>query len=443
VDDLFPLAVPPELLPTTPLAARLRPRTLDEILGQTHLLAAGQPLRRLIEVDQLSSLLLYGPPGVGKTTLAEVIALTTKSRFEKLNAVEASITDVRRILQAASTRLRREGTRTILFIDEIHRFNKTQQDALLPDVETGEIRLIGATTLNPSYYINGPLVSRSQVFTLEPLDPDSLVTLLNTALQDHERGLAHYRATLSEEARAYLIHLAEGDARRLLNNLEWVVLSTVPEEDGTIFIDLAILENCFSGKIPHYDRNEEHHYDTISAFIKSVRGSDPDAALYWLAKMILAGEDQRFIARRLIILASEDIGLADPHALPLAVAAQQAIEFIGPPESRIPLAEATVYLATAPKSNAAYVALNEAMARIKKDKTIPVPKPLRDSSSSTARQLGHGKNYQYSHDYPEAISPQDFGVAPYTFYRPTARGYEKTVKERLERWVALKQQRPA
>jgi putative ATPase len=439
MDDLFAQPTP-DLEPksTAPLAARLRPRTIDEVLGQEHLLAPGKPLRRLIESDRLSSILLFGPPGVGKTTLAEIIAHHTQSRFERLNAVESTVADLRRILTAANQRYQRNDGRTVLFIDEIHRFNKAQQDALLPDVENGAVRLIGATTHNPSFYVNAPLVSRSQVFALQPLTEAALTALLDLALRDAPRGLGHLKVDLRPEARAHLLHLADGDARRLLNNLELAVTSTAPNDQGEIILDLATIEDCVQRKCPLYDRGEDQHYDTISAFIKSVRGSDPDAAIYWLAKMIVAGEEPLFLARRLVILAAEDIGMADPHALPLAVAAQQAVSFLGMPEGRIPLAEATIYLATAAKSNAAYVALNEAMRQVEQEKTIQVPQPLRDSSTSLARKLGHGAGYQYSHDYPEAISGQGYGVEPATFYRPTPHGYEKTVQERLDRWRQLK-----
>jgi putative ATPase len=422
----------------SPLAARLRPRTIDEIVGQEHLLAPGKPLRRLIESDRLTSILLFGPPGTGKTSLAEVIAATTKSRFERLNAVEATVATLRQALSAAENRFRNGGPRTLLFIDEIHRFNKSQQDVLLPDVESGAVCLIGATTHNPSFYVNGPLVSRSQVFALEPHGAAALSALIDRALADAERGLGRFQVVLDPAARDHLIKVSDGDARRVLNALELAVLSTAPGADGTIHVDLAAMEECVQRKMPVYDRDEDQHYDTISAFIKSVRGSDPDSALYWLAKMLVAGEDPRFIARRLVILSAEDIGMADPRALSVAVAAQQAFEFLGLPEGRIPLAEATVYLATAPKSNASYMGLDAAMAAVKKEGTVAVPKPLRDAHYKGAAGLGHGAGYQYSHNYPDAISAQNFGVAPGTFYTPTGRGYEKTVKERLDYWLDLK-----
>ena len=409
--------------------------------GQEHLLGPGKPLRRLIEADRLTSILLFGPPGVGKTSIAEAIAATTQSRFERLNAVEATVATLRQALAAADLRFRQGGPRTLLFIDEIHRFNKSQQDVLLPDVESGAVCLIGATTHNPSFYVNGPLVSRSQVFALEPLSPEALSGLVDRALTDAERGLGQLPLDLDPAARAHLIAVSEGDARRLLNALELAALSTHPNKAGRIVIDLPAIEACVQRKVPVYDKDEDGHYDTISAFIKSVRGSDPDSALYWLAKMLVAGEDPRFIARRLVILSAEDIGMADPRALSVAVAAQQAFETLGMPEGRIPLAEATVYLATAPKSNASYMGLNAAMEAVKKETTVAVPKALRDAHYKGAADLAHGVGYQYSHDYAEGISGQEFGIAPGTFYTPTGRGYEKIVKERLEYWLDLKRER--
>ncbi len=424
---------------SAPLAARFRPRTLDEYVGQEHLLAPGKPLRRLIESDRLASLILFGPPGVGKTSLAEVIAQRTQCRFERLNAVESSVADLRRCLAAASTRLKMNGQRTVLFIDEIHRFNKSQQDALLPDVESGTVRLIGATTHNPSFYINGPLVSRSQIFALEPLSDESIARLIDTALTDTERGLGKWNAVLSDDARRHLIFTSEGDARRALNGLELAVLTTHPNAEGKIELSLADIEACVQKKRVLYDRDEDQHYDTISAFIKSVRGSDPDAAIYWLAKMVEAGEEPRFIARRLVILAAEDIGLADPRGIMVAVAAQQAVEFIGMPEGRIPLAEATLYLATAPKSNSAITAIDKALEAVRMESQVAVPKHLRDAHYKGAEKLGHGANYQYSHDFPEGIAPgQSYGIAPGSFYSPTLHGAEKLISERLAYWKSLK-----
>ncbi len=441
MDDLFApeTAGPAATKADAPLAARFRPRALEEYVGQNHLLAPGKPLRRLIEADRLTSLILFGPPGVGKTSLAELIARRTECHFERLNGVESSVADLRRVLAAAITRQKTSGRRTVLFIDEIHRFNKAQQDVLLPDVESGAVRLIGATTHNPSFYINGPLVSRSQIFQLEPLATIELSDLIDRALRDRERGLGARQIELLPDARSHLIATSEGDARRVLNGLELAALTTPADERGLIVIDSAAIEECVQKKRVLYDRDEDQHYDTISAFIKSVRGSDPDAALYWLAKMIEAGEDPRFIARRLVILASEDIGLADPHALPITVAAHQAVEFIGMPEGRLPLAEATLYLACAPKSNSAITGITEAMGAVQKDEVVQVPKHLRDSHYAGAKKLGHGNEYQYSHDFPGGIAPgQTYGIAPGRFYQPTDHGYEAKIRARLAEWQKLR-----
>ena len=442
-DDLF-IADSPDasqagnLSPNAPLAARFRPRTLDEYIGQTHLLAAGKPLRRLIEADRLTSLILFGPPGVGKTSLAEVIARRTECHFERLNGVEATVSDLRRVLAAAVTRMKVNGRRTVLFIDEIHRFNKAQQDVLLPDVEAGSVKLIGATTHNPSFYINGPLVSRSQIFQLEPLSAAELSGLIDSALSDSERGLGKLKVELTPEARTHLIATAEGDARRTLNGLEIAALTTPPDEKGIVHLDATAIEECVQKKRVLYDKDEDQHYDTISAFIKSVRGSDPDSALYWLAKMIEAGEDPRFIARRLIILASEDIGLADPQGLVIAVAAFHAVEFIGMPEGKLTLAHATLYLATAPKSNSATMGIGAAIESVQKGEVVQVPTYLRDAHYPGAKRLGHGEGYQYSHEFPSAISPQRYGIAPGRFYQPTDNGYEIRLKARIAEWEKLR-----
>jgi putative ATPase len=444
MDDLFAASAPegavPEAKSGAPLAARFRPRTLEEYVGQSHLLAPGKPLRRLIEADRLASLILFGPPGVGKTSLAEVIARRTECHFERLNGVESSVADLRRVLGAAVMRQKSGGRRTVLFIDEIHRFNKAQQDVLLPDVEAGSVRLIGTTTHNPSFYINGPLVSRSQIFQLEPLTTEELSVLIDRALADPERGLGRMKIELLPPARAHLIATSEGDARRALNGLELAALTTPANADGAVIIDAAAIEECVQKKRVLYDRDEDQHYDTISAFIKSVRGSDPDAALYWLAKMIEAGEDPRFIARRLVILAAEDIGLADPQGLVVAVAAHHAVEFIGMPEGRIPLAEATLYLACAPKSNSSITGIGEAMSAVQKDEVVQVPKHLRDAHYSGAKKLGHGTEYQYSHSFPGAIAPgQSYGIAPGRFYAPTDHGYEAKIRARLAEWRKLRE----
>ena len=434
--DLFPDAPPPPAA-AAPLAARMRPRTLEEYSGQEHILGPGKLLRRAIEADRISSIILFGPPGVGKTTLAQIIAQATESRFERLSGVESSVADMRRVIAAASNRLKTTGARTILFIDEIHRFNKAQQDILLPDVESGVIRLIGATTHNPFFYINSPLVSRSQVFQLEPLSPDNLESLIRRALADAERGLGSYPVRMDQDALRHLAVTSDGDARKCLNALEVGVLTTPPGADGFIHFTRAVAEESIQKKAVVYDADEDQHYDTISAFIKSMRGSDPDAAIYWLAKMLYAGEDIRFIARRIVICASEDVGMADPQALILAVAAQQAVEFVGMPEAQIPLAHATIYIATAPKSNRAYAAIGKAMGEVKQGVTLPVPKHLRDAHYKSAKKLGHGEGYQYSHDYEGAYVPQAYLPEGRIYYEPSEIGHEKRVKERLDYWRSL------
>jgi putative ATPase len=413
----------------------MRPRTLEEYAGQEHILGPGKLLRRAIEADRISSIILYGPPGTGKTTLAEIIAQATASRFERLSGVESSVADLRRVIAAAGARAAR-GEKTILFIDEIHRWNKAQQDVLLPDVERGTLRLIGATTHNPFFYINSPLVSRSQVFQLEPLSPAHLLALQKRALADPERGFGKMHIAADDGALEHLAVTADGDARKCLSALEIAVVTTPPAADGTIHLTRAIAEESIQKKAVVYDADDDQHYDTISAFIKSVRGSDPDAALYWLAKMLHAGEDIRFIARRLVILASEDIGLADSQGLVVAVAAQQAVEFIGLPEARIPLAHATVYLATAPKSNTAYVALDKASAEVKTGVTLAVPKHLRDGGSPRAKKTLGYEGYQYAHDGEGHYVPQAYLPEGRRYYEPGDQGAEKRIKERLDYWRA-------
>ncbi len=420
-------APPPDDSPAAraaPLATRLRPRTLAEFVGQQHILAEGKLLWRAIQADRISSIILYGPPGTGKTSLAHVIATATQCKFERLSGVESNVADIRRVIAAAAHRLANTGQRTILFIDEIHRFNKAQQDVLLPDVEAGTVRLIGATTHNPFFHVNAPLVSRSQVFELKPLAPADIQTLL-------QRGLRELNATATADALEFLATACDGDARKALNALEIAVLTTESRH-----VTRPVAEESIQKKAVVYDGDEDAHYDTISAFIKSVRGSDPDAALYWLAKMIVAGEDPRFIARRIVILAAEDVGLADPQALVVAVAAHHAVEFIGWPEGELVLAEATVYCATAPKSNSVTVAIGTAKADVQAGRTLDVPAHLKDTHYRGAERLGH-KGYRYAHDYEGHIVAQEYLPEPRTYYTPTDQGFEVRVRERMEKWKQL------
>ena len=446
-DDLFSRGSPeaaepsadPERLKTQPLAARMRPRDLGEFVGQAHILAPGQLLRRAIEADRIQSLIFYGPPGTGKTSLAQIIARQTHNKFERLSGVESNVSDMRRVLSAAGNRLENTGQATILFVDEIHRFNKAQQDVLLPDVEAGVVRLIGATTHNPFFFVNSPLVSRSQIFELRPLSEEDLYQLLQRALTDQERGLGYMKIVADENALRHLAKISDGDARKALNALEIAALTTDPGSDGAVHVTLTVAEQSIQKKAVVYD-DEDAHYDTISAFIKSMRGSDPDAALYWLAKMIHAGEDPRFIARRIVIHAAEDVGLADPMALVLANAAFQAAEFIGWPEARIPLAEATIYIATAAKSNSTVSAIDAAVKDVESGRTLAVPEHLRDSHYPGAKRLGHGEGYKYAHDYPEHFVAQDYLGAARQYYEPSDQGVEKKIKERLAKWREMARQ---
>lgn len=415
----------------------MRPRSLEEFAGQQHIVGPGQFLRRAIESDRIQSLIFFGPPGVGKTSLAQVIAAQTRNHFERLSGVESNVAEMRRVLATAANRLANTGRPTILFIDEIHRFNKAQQDVLLPDVENGVVRLIGATTHNPFFFVNSPLVSRSQIFELRPLTEADLLELLQRALADRERGLGQLALRADEGALLHLARVADGDARKVLNALEIAALTTPPGEDGVVHIDLTAAEQSIQKKAVVYDADEDAHYDTISAFIKSMRGSDPDAVMYWLAKMIHAGEDPRFISRRMLICAAEDVGLADPMALVLATAAHQAAEFVGWPEARIPIAEAALYIATAPKSNSSILAVDAALEDVRSGRTLPVPEHLRDASYRGAERLGHGQGYQYAHDHPEHFVAQDYLGASKRYYEPTEQGTEKKIKERVERWRAL------
>jgi putative ATPase len=436
--DLFAEeASPPEGRPAKsahqPLAARMRPRNLSEVVGQDQLLTPGSLLPRLVAQNRFGSLIFYGPPGSGKTSIAEAIAHETKSRFVRVNAVMSNVAELREILAAAR---RRPEAGTILFIDELHRFNKSQQDLLLPDVEEGTVRLIGATTHNPGFYVNPPLLSRSHLFRLEPLSPAAVAGVLRLALTDRERGLGARGVSADDKILADLAVLCDGDLRRALNALEVLVLG-VPEGAALTATELEVFAR---ERRIRYDADEDEHYDTISAFIKSCRGSDPDAAMYWLAKMLAGGEDPRFIARRLVILASEDVGLADPQALPLAVAAHHACDFIGLPEAELTLAHATLYIATTPKSNSATLALAEAHRVLKEKPVQTIPSSLRSKSGQANKRIGQGKGYKYSHDYPENISGDDFLEKPLKLYTPKTAGWEAKVAERLARWQELKAQ---
>lgn len=417
-----------------PLAARMRPRNLDEFIGQEHIVGKGKLLRRAIEADQISSLIFYGPPGTGKTTLAKVISGVTKAHFTEINAVTAGVADIRKVVEEAKERYTVYRRRTTLFVDEIHRFNKSQQDALLPYVEEGTIILIGATTENPFFEVNSALLSRSQVFSLTPLNEEHLASILERALRDPEVGYGELTVEITSEAKEHLVHYSEGDARRMLNALELAVTTTVPNGQNIIFIDLDTAVESIQRRAVRYDKTGDRHYDTISAFIKSIRGSDPDAALYWLAQMLDAGEDPLFIARRVVISASEDVGNADPMALQLAVSAFQAVQFLGMPEGRIPLAQAVTYCACVPKSNASYKGINEALHWVKTKGHGQVPPHLRDASYKGASQLGHGAGYLYPHSYPGGYVAQQYlpeGVEE-RFYLPTANGEEKRLKEYIE-----------
>ena len=411
-----------------PLAARMRPRSLAEFAGQSHILGEGKLLRRAILADRVQSIILFGPPGTGKTTLAEIIACETKSHFERLSGVEASVADLRRVIETAKNRRANSGKKTILFLDEIHRLNKAQQDVLLPDVERGVISLIGATTHNPFFFVINALVSRSQIFELTPLSEEEIFGLLKRALADEEHGFGEMKLKVDDEALRHWAKVSDGDARRALNALE-IAARTV--EKGKI--DPVAAEESIQKRVVRYDADEDEHYDTISAFIKSMRGSDPDAALYWLAKMLLAGEDIRFIARRIVICAAEDVGLADPRALLIASACFQSVELVGMPEARIILAEAVVYIATAPKSNASYYGIENAMDSVKKGRVKVVPAPLQSTAYKSAKKLGRGEGYEYAHSHPKHYVEQDYGVDE-TFYTPGELGYEKKIAEFLS-WL--------
>jgi putative ATPase len=425
--DLFAAAEQSNRERAMPLAARMRPKTLDDIVGQPHILDPDKLLRRLVKTRRLQSILLYGPPGTGKTTLAAVLAAETKAAFRPLNAVTSGLKELRDSLDWARDELSATGSRPILFIDEIHRFNRSQQDALLPDVEAGTIALVGATTSNPYFAVNGALLSRSHVFELHLLNDQDLITLLRRALQNRENGLGKYQVNVEPEALAYCARMSEGDARRALNALELAVLSG---NAHPIALTVPHMQECMQKKVLQFDPSGDGHYDMASALIKSIRGSDTDAALYWLARMLESGEEIRFLCRRLVILASEDIGNADPHALTLAVATMQACEFIGLPECQLTLSQAVIYLSLAPKSNSATKAIANARREVKEGNVIPVPVHLRDGHYAGSKNLGHGVGYQYAHDSPDGIASQDYLGVDRRFYDPVERGYELKLADR-------------
>lgn len=440
--DLFDYMKEQTLENESPLASRMRPTTLEEVAGQQHIIGKDKLLYRAIKADKLGSVIFYGPPGTGKTTLAKVIANTTSARFKQLNATVAGKKDMEEVVKEAQQYLGMYGKKTILFIDEIHRFNKGQQDYLLPFVEDGTLILIGATTENPYFEVNGALISRSIVFELKPLGKEDICGLLERAVIDVEKGMGSYHAVLHEDARDFLADISGGDARAALNALELGILTTEKSEDGKIHIDLETASQCIQKRVVRYDKTGDNHYDTISAFIKSMRGSDPDAAVFYLAKMLYAGEDIKFIARRIMICAAEDVGNADPQALQVAVAAAQAVERLGMPEARIPLAQAVTYVASAPKSNAAYLAVDAALEAVRNTKTT-VPVHLQDSHYKGAGKLGHGTGYQYAHDYPNHYVEQQYlptELKGKVFYQPTDNGYEKKIQEYFQKIHRRKEQ---
>ncbi len=426
--SLFEAAEAENLFQALPLAARMRPRTLDEFVGQQHFLGPGRLLRRMLEADRLGSLIFYGPPGTGKTTLAHVIAQHTRAVFEAINAASSSVKELRELLEQAKSRLAAQGRRTVLFIDELHRFNRAQQDVLLPDVEGGIVILIGATTQNPFFAFNSPLLSRSQIFQFEPLSRDDIRLIMRRALEDRDRGLGKFTVHLTEDAAEFLAEVSDGDARRTLNALEVGIRSA---SNQPIEFDLALARDCIQRKILEFDKTGDTHYDLASAFIKSMRGSDPDAAIYWMARMLEAGEDPRFIARRIVICAAEDIGNADPMALVLANSALQVSEFVGLPECQLPLAQAATYIACAPKSNASTVAISEARRDVREGRTIAVPRHLQDSHYSAAKSLGRGEGYRYAHDYDGGWVDQEYLGVDRVYYRPVDRGLEIEIGKRL------------
>lgn len=434
--DLFDYMRENTMKNESPLASRLRPSTLDEVVGQQHIIGKDKLLYRAIKADKISSIIFYGPPGTGKTTLAKVIANTTSAEFKQINATVAGKKDMEDVINAAKNNMGMYGKKTILFVDEIHRFNKGQQDYLLPYVEDGTIILIGATTENPYFEVNGALISRSVIFELKPLSKEDIKTLINRAVYDKDKGMGAFNAHIDEDALEFLADISNGDARNALNAVELGILTTKASADGIIHITLEIAQECIQKRVIKYDKTGDNHYDTVSAFIKSMRGSDPDAAVYYLARMLYAGEDVKFIARRMMICASEDVGNADPQALQVAVSAAQAVERIGMPEARIILAQAVIYIATAPKSNAAIMAIDKAMETVKDQTTAPVPSHLQDAHYKSAGKLGHGIGYKYSHDYPNHYVRQQYlpdTLVGTQFYEPTDMGYEKNIKEHMRR----------
>lgn len=421
-----------------PLAARMRPRTLQEYVGQQHIMGEGKLLNRAITADRITSVILYGPPGVGKTTLALCIAQHTQSHFERINAVASNVDEMRKIIAGARQRRMMSKNRTILFIDEIHRFNKAQQDVLMPDIEEGIIILVGATVFNPFFSLTPALLSRSVVLELRSHNPEDVTIMLRRALMDQERGLGQMKISITDEALDFLSKICDGDMRKALNSLEIAALTTPANQEGNVSIDLLAIESSIQRKHVNYDTTGDGHYDTISAFIKSMRGSDPDAAIYWLAKMIYAGEDPRFIARRMVICAAEDVGNADPQALVLANSALQAAEFVGMPEARIILAQAAIYIACAPKSNAAYKAIDMALEDVKHKRIQEVPVHLKDAHYQSAQKLGHGKGYQYAHDFKDGFVAQEYMPRDIAYYQPTEHGYEAKITQRLNDFKARK-----
>ncbi|MDP8216301.1 MAG: replication-associated recombination protein A [Candidatus Kaelpia imicola] len=420
------------------LASRMRPRNLSEFVGQEHILSEGKILKRAIDADKISSLILYGPPGIGKTALALIIQNRTDSYFKRLNAVTSNVKELRQVIKEADFKYNQNNKKTLLFIDEIHRFNRSQQDVLLPDIEAGNPILIGATTHNPFFALTAPLISRSLVCEFKTLSVAEIVKILEAALSDKERGLGSLKLKVAEEVLTFFAQVVDGDGRRALNALEIAALTTEENKEGWINIDLKIAQDSIQKKALLYDSGEDNHYDTISAFIKSIRGSSPDAAVYWLAKMIYAGEDPRFIARRLLVAASEDIGNADPQALSVAQAAAYAVEYLGMPEARISLAQATTYLASAPKSNASYIAIEKALEDIEGGRVLEVPNHLKDSHYKGAERLGHGKDYKYSHSYKDSRVEQNYLPGDISYYLPKDIGYERKIKEFLDHLQSLK-----